>query len=99
MADIADSGPEAFWSASGRAVVTRATREYAADREHYSAILETIHSWLAEQNREPIAGLGWTNRGADDMSNVRPASSLAAEWLWSDLQSIGLGSGTRPQLQ
>jgi hypothetical protein len=99
MADIAVPCAEAVWSSSGRAVVTQTTRANAADWEHYSATVETIRAWLAEQNREPIAGLGWTNTGADDVSNVRPASSLAAHWLWDDLSSVGLGKGTFPQLE
>jgi len=99
MPQIAPSGPEAVWSASGRAVITQTKREMAADRERHSATLETIRSWLAEQNREPISDLGWTNTGAHDMRNVRPASSVAARWLWDDLKSLGLGIGTFPQLR
>ncbi|TRW79286.1 hypothetical protein FK535_22450 [Mycolicibacterium sp. 018/SC-01/001] len=99
MCSIADFGSEAARSASGRAVARQATRDPAADREHYSATLEAVRAWLAEQNREPISGLGWMNGGADDMSNVRPASSVAAGWLWSDLQSIGLGDSIRRELR
>ncbi len=99
MPQIVPSGPEAIWSASGRAVVTQTKRETAADRERHSATLETTRSWLAEQNREPISGLGWMNTGAHDMRNVRPASSVAASWLWNDLKSLGLGTGTFPQLR
>jgi hypothetical protein len=83
IAEIADSGPEAVWSASGRAVVTPARRKEATDKERHSATRETIRSWLAKRNREPIGGLGWHSTGADDMSNVRPASSVAAHWLWT----------------
>lgn len=98
MGKVAPSTPESMWSSSGRAVVTPISPSRAADRERHLATLETIRSWLAEQNREPIGDLGWNNTGADDMSNVRPASSVAAHWLWNDLQSLGLGSGTFPQL-
>ncbi len=99
MPQFAPSGPEAVWSASGRAVIIRTRRERAADSERYSLSLETVRSWLAEQNREPIGGLGWTNTVASDMSNVRPASSVAAHWLWNDLQRLGLAAGTFPQLR
>jgi hypothetical protein len=99
MQQIAPSGHEAVWSASGRAVVTQTNRETTADWERHSTTIETIGSWLGEQNREPIGGLGWTNTGADDMSNVRPASSVAADWLCDDLKSLGLCTGTFPQLR
>lgn len=100
IAEIAPSGPGTTWSASGRAVATpQPRRERAADPERHSATLESIRTWLAEQNREPIGGLGWTERIADDMSKARPASSVAASWLWHDLESLGLGAGTFPQLK
>jgi hypothetical protein len=91
MAELAPRGPDVIWSASGRAVVAK--REGTADWTRHSATLEPIRSWLAQQNRESIVGLRWTNTGADDMSDVRPASSQAARWLWEDLQSLGLGTG------
>lgn len=50
----------------------------------------------SEQNREAIGGVGWSSTGADDVTNVRPASSVAARWLWDDLKSVGLGTGTFP---
>ncbi|MCX6399272.1 MAG: hypothetical protein NTX33_04980 [Propionibacteriales bacterium] len=99
MPTIAPTGPEATWSTSGRAVVTAADGDQSADLERHTATLETIRSWLAQQNREPTGSLGWTGTGADDMSNRRPASSIAARWLWDDLKSLGLGTGTFPQLQ
>lgn len=80
-------------------MIAPAPDKRAADAQRASAAIGTIRSWLAEQNREPIGGLGWISTGADDMSNVRPASSVAARWLWNDLQSLGLGSGTFPQLR
>lgn len=76
-----------------------AQADQEADEGRTSAVVGTIRSWLAEQNREPLGGLGWTRTGADDMSDVRPASSIAARWLWSHLQRLGLGSGAFPQLR
>ncbi|WP_329474980.1 hypothetical protein OG555_25040 [Kribbella sp. NBC_01484] len=99
MPSTAPPGPEATWSVSRRAVITQTERESSADWDRHSATLETIRSWLAEQNREPISGLGWTGSGTDDMSKVRPASTIAAGWLWNDLKGIGLGDGTFPQLR
>jgi len=98
MAQVAPSGPEVIWSACGRAVVSPPKRERGSDSERHWATVESIRRWLAAANREPIGGLGWVNTGADDMANVRPASSVAAAWLWDDLKTIGLGDGTFPQL-
>jgi hypothetical protein len=99
LAELATQGPETIWAASRRAVITPTGRERAADRERYDASFERIRAWLAEQNREQRVALVWTTTGADDMSNVRPASSLAAEWLWADLKSVGLGNGVGPNLE
>lgn len=99
MPQLAPDGPEANWSVSRRAVVVQATGESAADWERHSAAFQTIRSWLAEKNREPIGDLGWVNTGADDMSNARPASSVAAGWLRNDVKTLGLGMGTFPQLR
>lgn len=99
MTEIAPSGPGTIWSTSGRAAVIQVRQERAADWERHSATSDTIGSWLAEQNHEPTGGLGWTYTGADDMSNVRPASSVAAHWLWDDLKVLGLAHGTFPQLE
>ncbi|AYY13021.1 hypothetical protein EF847_10220 [Actinobacteria bacterium YIM 96077] len=96
---VAPPGPEAVWSVSRRAVITQTSREQATFWERQRAIREMIRSWLAEQSRESIGSLGWVDTGADDMSNVRPASSLAAGWLSDDLKSLGLGTGGSPQLR
>jgi hypothetical protein len=99
MPRLVQSGPNAIWSASRRAVVTQTTSERGDDWERHSETVEKIRSWLSDHNREPIGTLGWTGTGADDMSEARPASSVAAHWLWDDLKSLGLGSGTFPQLR
>ncbi|WP_328324400.1 hypothetical protein OHA70_33210 [Kribbella sp. NBC_00382] len=99
LPSMAPSGAEATWSASGRSVITERRESRSTDLDRYSAIADTVRSWLAQQNRELLGGLGWGGAGADDMSKVRPASSLAARWLWNDLKNVGLGDGTFPQLK
>lgn len=99
ISNIAPTGGEVIWSATGRAVAVQAHGEQSADWERHSAALETVRSWLAEQNREPIDGPSVVRTGPDDMSNRRPASSVAARWLYDDLKSLGLGTGTFPQLR
>lgn len=54
MQQIGPSEPEAIWSSSSRTAVMQ-RHESETDREHYSATLEVIRSWLTKQNREPIA--------------------------------------------
>ncbi len=87
----------AFRSASGRAIIACAEPEPSADR--FPAILGQIRAWLAQRGRESTASLGWTHTAADDIDEVRPASSIAARWLSDDLKSLGLASGTFPQLR
>ena len=99
LSQCAPSGPGAVRSASGRAVIGQTGEERATDWERHSATFETVRSWLAEQNREPIGALAVVHTGADDMSKARPASSVAALWLWEDLQRLGLSTGTFPQLR
>lgn len=99
MPHIGPSESEATWSKAKRAVAVQVQSERAMDWERHSAAADVIRSWLSKQGREPIGGLGWTGTGADDMSKVRPASSVAAGWLWDDLKTIGLGDGTFPQLR
>lgn len=99
LAELAPSGPDVVWSTSGRAVIAPAAPEQSKDWDRLSATVDTIRDWLIKQNREPLSGLGWSSTVADDMSTVRPASSVAARWLWDDLKTLGLGVGTFPQLQ
>ncbi|WP_378040341.1 NACHT domain-containing protein [Citricoccus parietis] len=99
MQELAPSGDESIWSASGRAVINQISRDATEEGEYFSTTLETIRSWLAAQNREPASGIGWTTTGADDMSETRPVANVAAGWLWDDLKDIGLGKGTFPQVR
>jgi hypothetical protein len=99
MTAIAAAESGAVWSVSRRAVITRPTRDQELDHDRHLAVDETIRSWLAQKNGGPAGGLGLTSTGADDMSKVRPASNVAAQWLWNDLKFLGLGSGTFPQLK
>jgi len=96
MTDFTAHSPRAMWSTCGRAMITQ--HDDSPTREGPLATLDRIHAWVVEHKREPIASLSYVTTGADDLGNVRPASSLAAGWLWRDLHSIGLGSGHSPDL-
>lgn len=94
------AGSGAIWATSGRAAATlRGDQDVRTDHEHQLSKLELIHSWLAGRGQEPIRSLTWVDTTADDMSKVRPASNLAADWLFRDLSDIGLGSGGSPILK
>ncbi|WP_423461849.1 NACHT domain-containing protein [Promicromonospora sp. MS192] len=93
IGQLAPSGTGAVWSTSGRAVISQIAPEQMDDWERHSGTLETVATWLAQQDREASA-LGWTRSVVDDMSNARPSSNVAANWLASDLRSLGLGTGT-----
>ncbi|OUM40995.1 hypothetical protein B8W73_11555 [Arthrobacter agilis] len=78
MPEFELTGGEKVWSLSRPAVVTHSRSEQIDDWNRHSATAERISSWLSEHNRELIGGVGWSSTGADDMSNVRPAPSVAA---------------------
>lgn len=88
---LTPSGPDVVWSTSGRASIRQITYDHD-DHERYRAILKTIASWLAEHDRGPGV-LGWTHSIIDNMSDARPSSSVAANWLSDDLKKLGLGGG------
>lgn len=43
-------------------------------------------------------GLGWSGSVASFVHDDRPASQIAARWLWNDLKALDLADGTFPQL-
>ena len=93
MGQLAPDGTNVVWSTSGRAVISQIPHAQNEDWERHSATLGTISTWLAKQDQE-ASPLGWTDKVADDMSTSRPSSSVAADWLASDLESLGLSTGT-----
>ena len=63
------------------------------------SIMEAVSAWLATEGTEALGGYGYSSTAADDMTEKRPASSIAAKWLFDDLKTLGLGEGTFPQLR
>lgn len=64
-------------------------------------------SWVGDyirSMRETRSGLAFSRAGtysdaiADDVGDSRPASKIAARWLFNDLKDLGLAEGTFPQL-
>ncbi|PZT89915.1 MAG: hypothetical protein DI630_31840 [Gordonia sp. (in: high G+C Gram-positive bacteria)] len=87
------------WSTSGRAVISSAQRAQAIPEEFISEIDSRVQAWMGAQGFLLTGGLGWEYMGADHMANARPASEVAANWLWKDLKQLGLGVGTYPRLR
>jgi hypothetical protein len=94
MERLAPTGTGVVWSNNKRVVISQMAGE-GNDWERHSSTVEVIVSWLAQQDREASA-LGWSHTIVDNMRNPRPASWVAANWLWEDLKSLGLGNGSFP---
>ena len=99
LQELAPPGPDTIWATNGRAAITQITRTRQDDWTHYSTTLERVESWLTGHDHELLASLGWTATGANEMTLSRPASQLAARWLWDDLNQLGLAQGTQPQFR
>ena len=99
MSRLGASTSDVLWADSGRAVISQAPDESPTVWEHRSATSQTIATWLADANQEPLSAQGWSTSIADDMTEARPSASVAAGWIWDDLKSLGLGTGTFPQLR
>lgn len=99
ISQLAPSGPGVLWSTTGRAVISQVPNGSHDPWDSHSATGRIITSWLAEQHREPLSALSGTATDADDMVVSRPSASVAARWIWDDLQRLGLGSGMLSQLR
>jgi hypothetical protein len=99
MPGLVPDGPDVVWSTNGRAVIKQDHSSPAPDLARHYKTLEIVRAWLAERDIEPLGGLGWMQTGADDMRQARPASNIAAHWLWNDLKDVGLGEGSFPQVR
>ena len=44
-------------------------------------------------------GPGWSGSIVDGVHHPRPASLIAAKWIWNDLKAFDLADGTFPQLR
>ncbi|HEY4267413.1 MAG TPA: hypothetical protein VGM94_04385 [Galbitalea sp.] len=84
--------PDAFISANRRALVTLSPSRRPSWLDDFA--IERMEPRIAPFSSRGIR----TQSVADDAQKERPASQMAAHWLWSDLKKIELGEGTFPQL-
>lgn len=97
LTQLAPQGQDVHWSQNGRTVAVLA--EGTVQHETMIPIMEAVSAWLAAEGTEALGGYGYSSTAADDMTEKRPASSIAAKWLFDDLKTLGLGDGTFPQLR
>lgn len=83
-----------YLSQNGRALVT-----LSPDDSTKSWVeLMMRETWSTGSRRNPFARYGVTTSVADLSHHRRPASQIAARWLFNDLKAVGMASGTFPQL-
>lgn len=99
LSECVPPGVEAIWSSCRRAVAFCALVDTPPQEERHEAIYEIVQTWINAHHVEPMGGFGYSQSGTDDMVKVRPASDVAANWIYSDLKSLGLGEGTFPTLR
>ncbi|GAA4160952.1 hypothetical protein GCM10022286_17770 [Gryllotalpicola daejeonensis] len=89
----------ALFAKRGRALVTVDERGNAGDWVERFLDENARHIATAAESRGPFArGYVHSLSIADQETHERPASLMAAGWLYSDLQKLGLGKGTFPRL-
>lgn len=99
-AEVQRFGHVALLSENGRALVV--AREVSGlpdgrqgEHEYFADLLERVGSaGSGAFGRRSIM-----SRGVDFTAHTRPASELAARWLWEDLKAVKLGKGTFPQFR
>jgi hypothetical protein len=99
ISQLAPTGPGVIWATNGRAIISRVPSGSSDNSEHHFATLQAIATWQAGWNQEPWSAIGRSRTGARHMSEARPSASVAARWIWNDLESLSLGTGTFPQLR
>lgn len=96
---LSHSDAPASWSSNRRAVVTLSgTADPTENWVSRYIRLEGQSSKFASSN--PFARQwSYSTSVADASNHSRPASLMAAGWLWADLQALSLGDGTFPRLE
>ena len=88
-------------SSNGRAAVTTT---YAKDNRSDEYLYRRTMEWWRDKSSpfhssSPFAELSYSNRLLDMVLHERPASGIAVEWLWQDLNRLGLVSSNAPELR
>lgn len=99
LKDVAQITAESRWSSNGRAVITPRTREQASERDFWAFADAHYTRWLAGRDAAFESSVNLSAFGSSNVGDARPASAVAADWLWSDLTALGLGTGRRPEIR
>lgn len=98
--EIAKWGGDFLRSTNGRAAVAIANDADLSDQrffERSQELLDQVGPRLARSG--PFRrGIGWSSSAVTNLNHPRPASAVAARWIWNDLKAFKLADGTSPQL-
>lgn len=98
--EIALWGGHFVQSANGRAAVAIGSDADLSDQrffERSQELFDRVGPRLARSG--PFRrGIGWSASVVSELNHPRPASLVAAKWIWSDLKAFKLADGTRPAL-
>lgn len=99
--EIASWGADFALSGNERAAVAFASDAAKSDQrfhERSQAVFDRIGPGLGSSG--PFRrGPGWSGSILDGVHHPRPASLIAAKWIWNDLKAFDLAEGTFPQLR
>jgi len=99
LEEIAQPDESSIWSSNGRAVISLTETDQFRNYEGYERASAVYRGWLEHEQIPFDGGIGISSFGPTNVREPRPASSVAASWLWRDLEKLHLGSGTFPQLR
>lgn len=93
-------GASARRSNNGRALVVERSKcglsdGHEAEFNYFMGLAEG----LPHGDRSPFGRRSMVNRVVDFTSNSRPATEIAIDWLWKDLESLKIAEGSGPRLR
>jgi hypothetical protein len=97
LEEVAQPTAHSVWGSSKRAVITPVPYDRQAGMELRLRADTLYREWLNGRDATFAGGISLTEFGATNLGEVRPASSVAADWLWNDLRRLGLANGTPPK--
>jgi len=102
LRECTEQDPALSVSPTGRAAIRLIGDSGSSHRgpDRYQPLLGRAAEWAANRDPGGFWSPGWIgNSIADHMTKARPASDIAAQWIWGDLKLLGLAKGTFPQLR
>ncbi|WP_150110083.1 hypothetical protein [Crystallibacter crystallopoietes] len=89
-----DKHPEATVASNSRAAVLVRASQQELIEEVFPELTQAVSAWALRSGQEsPFLSQGWTLEGLA-INAARPASQMAAKWIYSELKNLSLASGT-----